>query len=74
MSFMTRLNVRGDGFQGVMEPRKARARARACVCVRGDGLGGRGGGENRKPKGWAEVVGYMMKHSSVFTGSVVNST
>ena len=71
---LTRLNVRDDGFQGVMEPRKARARARVCVCEGMAGGGGGGGENNRKPKGWAEVVGYMMKHNSVFTGSIVNST
>ena len=48
------------------EEQTEEARARVCVCVWG------GGGENRKLKGWEEVVGCMMKHSSVLP--VVSST
>ena len=29
-----------------------------------EGMSGGGGGKNRKPKGWEEVFGCMMKHSS----------
>ena len=53
---LTRLNVRDDGIQGVMEPRRAN--------WRGYVRRGRGWGGNRKPKGWEEVFGCMMKHSS----------